>query len=510
MNTIYKIVFASMVVLFSACADMDKINTNPDGISSVTPQMLATKLILNITDNDIASEKSFMLPFMRSKYILWSEYPEDAQYNRLNRASFGDMTRLTDAQKMIELSQNLETGEANGYKALAHFIRAYYFFNLTMQVGDIPYSEALKGETEGVTKPAYDTQKEVFIGILNELDKADNLFANAVQFEGDVIYGGDVSKWRKMINSFQLKVLINLYKKTGDSDINVIQRFKSIVNSRPIFSSNEDNFSLIYSNQQNQMYPFFQQGNQFVIYPMVSSVLIDKLKELNDYRLFYYAEPSPVKIDEGLSETDFDAYIGVEPSLEYSEVSSISSSKDYSDINLRYKDTPEGEPVYLLSYAEVEFILAEASIRGWIDAGSEDHYNKGIKAAMAYVRDNTPVDTYNHNMDITDDYIQTYIQSVEVALSTEPNTRLKQIITQKYLSTFLQSPLSAFFENRRTGYPYFEINPESNQNEPSNVLPVRWMYPSDEVQYNLEHVNEATNRQFSGVDDNNGIMWILK
>ncbi|WP_335966912.1 SusD/RagB family nutrient-binding outer membrane lipoprotein [Galbibacter sp. PAP.153] len=510
MKTIYKIAFASILIFCGACADMDKINTNPDGISSVTPQMLATKLILNITNDDIGSEKGFMLPFMRDKYILWSEYPEDAQYNRLNRASFSDMTRLTDAQKMMELSQDLKEGEKNAYTGLAYFIRAYYFFNLTIQVGDMPYSEAIKGETEGDTKPTYDTQKDIFIGILKELDLADNLFANASQFDGDIIYGGDVNKWRKMVNSFQLKVLINLHKKTGDSDLNVAQKFKDIVSNRPIFSNNEDNFSLVYSNQQNQMYPFFKQGNQFVIYPMVSSVLIDKLKILNDYRLFYYTEPSPVKIEEGLSDSDFDAYVGVEPSLEYSAVSSISSSKDYSDINLRYKETPEGEPVYLLSYAQVEFMLAEAAVRGWVGETPEEHYNQGVKAAMEYVRDNTPINTYNHGMDITDNYIEAYIESAEVKLSSDPNTQMEQIITQKYLSTFLQSPLSAFFENRRTGYPYFEINPASNQNEPSNKLPVRWMYPSDEVQYNLEHVNEATNRQYNGGDDNNGIMWILQ
>src|SRR5690606_5861477 len=162
-------------------------------------------------------------------------------------------------------------------------------------------SEALKGESEGNIKPKYDTQKEVFLGILDELDRADQLFANGSSFDGDIVYGGDPLKWRKMVNSFALNVLVNLHKKAADPDLQVIQRFNTIVSGRPIFENNSDNFSLIYSNKDGQMYPFYKQGNQFIIYPMVSDILIDKLKELKDYRLFYYAAPSSVQLDNGLS-----------------------------------------------------------------------------------------------------------------------------------------------------------------------------------------------------------------
>lgn len=88
--------------------------------------------------------------------------------------------------------------------------------------------------------------------------------------------------------------------------------------------------------------------------------------------------------------------------------------------------------------------------------------------------------------------------------------QLKQIITQKYICTFLRSPLNAFFENRRTGYPEFPINPASNENIPSDKLPVRWMYPQEELNYNSENVNEAIDRQYKGNDNVNELMWILK
>ena len=71
-------------------------------------------------------------------------------------------------------------------------------------MGDIPYSEALRAEDEEVYFPKYDSQKDVFLGLLNELDEADRLFSAGTNFEGDYIYGGDVTKWRKAVNVMQL------------------------------------------------------------------------------------------------------------------------------------------------------------------------------------------------------------------------------------------------------------------------------------------------------------------
>lgn len=501
----------TFTIFFVSCSHFDELNTNPDGFTLATPQMLATKLILDITRSDISIQKGFMANFMRDKYILWSEFAQGEQYNRIDRTSFSSFTRLIDVEKMIGLTDEVDQEVANAYKGLGHFMRAYTFFNATMQVGDIPYTEALKGESAGNIKPRYDTQKEVFIGILNELDEANRLFAQGARFAGDVIYQGDPARWQKMVNSFALKVLINLYLKTDDPDLRVVQRFKDILNNRPIFESNADNFQLVYSDQENQRYPFHKLGNQFIIYPMVSDVLVDRLKATNDYRLFYYASPSKVQLDNGHSSSDFDAYKGTDPSTLYANLSAIHSSGDYSGVNTRYTEIPAGEPVSLLSYAQVQFVLAEAAVRGWINSDAQAYYAAGIQGAMRFVADHTPNNpTYHHNRILSDAYIEAFPATDAVKLAGAAAHQIEQIITQKYLSTYLQSPLSAFFENRRTGYPEFPINPASNENIPANRLPIRWMYPSDEVSYNSENVSEAIDRQYNGSDNVNERMWLLK
>jgi hypothetical protein len=496
-------------LLLTGCSKFDELNTNPDAAVKTSSAMLATNLLLNITNGTINSQKGFLSPHFLSKSVIYTEFAEDLQYNYLGRTNYDGMPLLTNVQKMIDLAPS-ETLK-NSYTALGKFVRAFRFFELTMRLGDIPYSDALKGETN-VVAPKYDTQKQVFLGILTELEEADKLFAAGVKFDGDPVYAGDLTKWRKLVNTFELQVLINLYKKTGEADLKVVDRFKEIVTSKPIFTSNADNFQLVYSDKANQRYPFYKLGNPSVIYPMVSETLISKLKALDDRRLFYYANPSAVKVAAGSAVNDINAYIGTDPSMVYASISKIFGTKDYSGLNSRYTELPNAEPVFLLSYPMMKFILAEAALRGWItNATASTYYSDGITAAMQFTMNNTPDNVlYHHNMKMTDAYIADYVASAKVKLAGTTEEQLSQIITQKYLSTYLQSPFNAYYENRRTGYPVFPINPASNGNTPATKMPIRWLYPQKELDYNTANVTAAIASQFGGSDDVNLQMYILK
>lgn len=232
-----------------------------------------------------------------------------------------------------------------------------------MQVGDIPYSQAIKGESESIIQPAYDAQKSVFLGILEELDKADALLAQGSNFSGDPIYGGKTDNWRRLANSFQLHVLMQLYRKTGDAELNVINRFKDIAANRPLLRNYSDNFALTYNATANQNYPWSDvpagsNPNVRSNYTMLTSTLLEPLKELNDRRLFYYAKPSPVQLVAGKTQSDWDAYVGAEPSDPFSTLQIKRNSKDYSDFNNRYINLVNTEPVSQFSFAQLQFTLA--------------------------------------------------------------------------------------------------------------------------------------------------------
>lgn len=505
-----------LALLGVGCSKFDKINTNPNRPTEVSAAMLATNMILSITRGDIATQKGFVQPYLLGKYATWGEGQENLQYNKIGRTGFGRITLLRNVAPMIGFAPN--EGLKKSYTALGYFTRAWQFFHTTIQVGDIPYTDAVKGESDNIIKPKYDAQKTVFLGILNELDQANQLFSEGTDFDGDPIYGGKVDQWRKLANSFQLHVLLQLYKKTADPELKVAQRFNDIVTNRPLLTSYADNFAVAYNATAGQNYPWSDvpagsNPNVKSNYTMLTATLLDPLKTLQDRRLFYYAKPSPVKIAAGKTPSDWDAYVGAEPSNSFTSLQQLRVSKDYSDFNNRYINLVNAEPVSMFSYAQLQFILAEAAVRGWITGTpAQTYYADGIMDAMKFVVKYTPdIADYHHNMKMDDAYIAAYPATPAVVLAGTAEQQISQIILQKYLAGFLQgSNYNAWYENRRTGYPVFILNSSTNLNNPNTQFPLRWLYPSNELDYNTGNLDEALKQQYGGNDNVNEKMWILK
>lgn len=496
------------LLFFIGCDSFDDINTNPDDTKEVPPSLLATYLIREVVRKD-RYVKEYTEDGVLAKQIVWNEGVSNQQYNRLGRMSnLSNHTVLTNCADMVSKAPGNK-----GYEGLALFVKAYKLYYSTLDLGDIPYSEAGKGEA-GVLKPKYDAQKDVMLSILSDLEKTYTCFSEADEtaFDGDIIFGGNREKWKATVTAFQLKVLINLSKKEGDADLNVKSRFASIVQNGSLMSSNADNFQLVYKDQANMKYPFNDLTSNQCKYAMVSSVIIDMLKELNDYRLFYYAEPSIAKTNDGIPGDNFDAYVGVDPSAAFGEVSKAHGANLFCAPSARYvsSDHPVGEPLIRLGYGEQQLILAEACLRGWLSGNASAYYKKGIEANMMFTRDATP-DEYAHNRLMTNDYIASYLNGAKVQLTGDFEGDLNKIISQKYLASFLQYTYEAYYDYRRTGYPVLPINPGTSLNVTApDKIPVRYMYPDTEYSYNRENLIEALERQFGGSDDINDIMWILK
>ncbi|RBL91772.1 SusD/RagB family nutrient-binding outer membrane lipoprotein [Chitinophaga flava] len=511
MKAIYTTLFAAAAYLAvtPACSKFDAINTNPNATSSVTPSLLATNLILDITGS--SASKSFVTPYMVSKHIAWGELAQSEQYNSFGRTSLGGMQVLTNVQKMISQAA---PADKNAYTGLGLFIKAYKLYYLSMSLGDIPYSDALNGET-GNVRPKYDEQKKVMQQVLADLENADKLLSAAGNFSGDPTQlGGSADLWRRVINSFRLKVLISLSKKVTDPDLRIKEQFAQIATTSPLLRSNADNLQTVYSNKAGQIYPYNNTLFKGTAYGMISSVIIDTLKKLNDYRLFYYAAPSAYAIKtEGKKADDWNAYPGTDPTPEFSTIAKIYTAGKHCAYNLRYTDNAPGEPVIRIGYAEQNFILAEAAVLGWTSGSAKTFYEEGVKAAMNFVATNTPDDIrYHSGRKITADYINnTYLTGTDVGFATTADMQLKQIYVQKYILYFMQHPWDAYYECRRTGYPVLPVNPATSLNQDDKTqMPVRWMYPQDEYDYNQVNLKEALQRQYGGADKTNNIMWILK
>ena len=509
----FKIATASFLLvafITVGCNDFDKINTNPDKPLETTAPWLATSMITDVSSSAIGGGRGFLSHWGLSKYGTYmGQGQEGITYNLLDRVSFSEFNTLRNIHPMLEVVNSLSPELSDSYKALCHFIRAWQFFQLTMMVGDIPFSEGASGN-DGFIKPKYDTQKEVFAGILNELEQANTLFANGANFTGDFIYNGNVDKWRRLVNSFELYVLMNLYKKTSDTDLNVVNKFKEVA-QRPLMRDFNDNFAVTYRNMSGQAYPWSHtaiQANPLNINTMLGATYINLLLSNQDRRLFYVAEPSAALLAQGKVASDFDAYEGIEMSDSFEATIDQRNKGEFSDLNRHYVDDATAEPVGLLCHWNVEFLLAEAALRGWITNDAQTHFANGIKSSMSFYAHYVDA-KYAHGVTMDETYINAYPATVALAGSTED--KIKQIICQQYMAGFLQNRFMAWFEFRRTGYPEFVLNPNSNLNPTDNTkFPTRWMYPQNEINYNRENLEIAVQRQYSGSDDFNGIMWILK
>lgn len=480
-----KILFSIMLLtVLGSCKDFEDFQSDPNRTTEGDPGLLLTGIeVSNL--REISQNAA-----MASRYLAQVDFYNDAQYYTWLRSGFGSYNNLRQVVKMEE--EALKKGNIN-YLGIGKFFRAYIFLSLTNTFGDIPYSNALQA-TEDNFEPPYDSQSSIYAKILDDLDEANSILSidNGV-ISGDIIYDGNIMKWRKAINALTLRVLISLSKKENNSGLDVKGRFNTIINNPtdyPIFESRDDDLAIQYLDQDGNRYPFFN-DNDFKTSFYLDMLFVDTLKSLQDPRLFYFGEKEPN--GSNLPDDDFDAYSGMDGSATLGDNAIRKSSGEGSIIDTRYWENPTVEPAIALGYTEVQFTIAEAAARGWISSNPEVHYNEGITSSMQFYG-------------INQSDIDTYLAQPSVQYSAQ--TGIEQILTQKYLSFFLNSGWEPFYNQRRTGIPNFTTDGGGVGND--QMVPKRWMYPQGEINENNENLQEAITRQFPEGDTVNGEMWLIK
>lgn len=480
MNRIVITLFA--VILMTSCTRVEDLNTDPNRATSVTPDLILTNLQTEAFSNVSLSAA------LASRYLTFTDGVNQYQYYSWQRSDFSDYDNLKQAQKMIEEAAK---NENEVYQILGDFFKAYFTVELTQTFGDIPFEEALQADAGNLT-PSYDDQEDVYLAVLDMLkDTSLALAANDEPINGDVVFYGDRLKWQKLINSYSLRVLIGLSNQEGSSSINIRERFNEIVNNPaqfPVMESNADNAALEYANIQDNRYPLFNNNSLQTAYYMEKS-FVERLQNLEDPRLFVMADKKPNA--ENAADGDFSAYGGLYGSAELSVNSAEAVSGEASRINPRFYSNPINEPSVLMSYAELQFILAEAAARNWVTIDANEAYEAGISASMEFYG-------------ITE--LGGYLDNDAIALTAD--NAIERILTQKHIAMFLNTGWQIFYEQRRTGFPEFNTDGGGVLN--GGRIPKRWMYPESERVNNAENLEQAINRQFSNGDTVNGEMWLLK
>ncbi|MBC7416984.1 MAG: SusD/RagB family nutrient-binding outer membrane lipoprotein [Pedobacter sp.] len=483
---------ATCLFTFSCTKQLEELNLDPNKPQQTHPQLLLSKI-----EWTAFQEFGGTSPLYANKMLVQSDGENLEQYYKWNRSSFDPYDNLRNVVKMDEEAAKLNL---KAYSALSKFFRAYYFYQLTLTFGDIPYSEALKAEQSQIYNPAYDSQKIVFKGILNDLAEANTMLKTENStILGDVIFGGSAQKWRNAVNALRLKVLMTLSKRTADADLNIISEFASIYNAEPLFSKDES-AKLVFLNQQDNRYPEFN-SSSFGSGMYMDMTFVEHLKERSDPRLFLFCTQTRLGKEAGKPITDFSSYEGGDPAAPYAETNVKAVAGRVSKVHERYYTDPVNEPRVLIGYAEQQLVLSEAAVRGWISADAKVLYEDGVKANFKFYETNVSnLSTYVNNVAATS-YLEKPINNFSATLTNEQKIEL--IITQKYLQTFFQNGWTAFFSQVRTGYPTYR--------RPGGVnIPFRWIYPQSEYNNNTAEVSKAIVSQFGANNDliNQPTWWV--
>jgi len=463
--------------------------------------------------------------FIASNYTY---YGDNKYWTGSAALNYGD---LNNVLSMEAEAKRAAGSDNNPYHALGFFLRAWFFVNMTEKVGDLPMTDALKGTAN--TAPKYDSQHDIFKQSLAWLDSANTMLTSFInngflEFSGDWYYQETAAysdatgrnaliEWQKVINSFKLRILVELSKRASDAaDLGVAQQFAAIIgdpSKYPIFTSNADNLQYVYNSTYNY-YPDnpSNYGNNAGRLNL-GSTLLTTLGQLHDLRAMVLAEPARGL---GFADTDFQSFVGAPLGSDLSVLSTLSGAGQISLYNYNhFYSTYTAEPTLLLSYPEVCFCIAEGINRGWAAGDAGAWYNNGIKAMFAFYGikdgDNTVVFrnaggtgnlTYTVHFAFAD-----YLSQVSVAYKGDNANGLSQILTQKYLAYARNSGLQAYYQWRRTGMPAFNTGTGTGN---GGKIPLRFQYPTNEITTNESNYNAAIKSQYGGADDINAQMWLIK
>ncbi|GGB80791.1 SusD/RagB family nutrient-binding outer membrane lipoprotein [Dyadobacter sediminis] len=479
----YIIMVAAGLFLLPACTDdfVEK-NTDPNAITDVTPDLLLPGIIRTGVNEMV--NQSWSIGNIVIQHTAKIQFVSEDRYTWGDRDGLWEnmYNNLRDVQLLLELSQK---NNANNYRGISLIMRAWMYSILTDAYGDVPYSEATKG-VSGILQPKYETQEVICNGILNDLKTASELLGPGEVVVGDLIYNGDVSKWKKLANSLRLRYLLRISdKKDVKADM---QAILSNPTEFPVFTSADDNGTMRYLTSAPNQFPLYTARQGSFDEFRLSTNLGDKLTALNDPRITVFAQPTDASVAAGTPK-----YSGVPNGL--NEVAALDYNGGPNNISragaLFYKGsiTDRGLNVakgYILSYHELQFILAEAVKKGLVNSTktAQFHYEEGIKAAFDYVDVDMPAN---------------YLKNPGVAYNDA--SALALIGTQKWISLFF-SGLEAWFDWRRTGVPEIKAGVD---NVNSGKVPVRFAYPRSEQTLNPNSLNEAVTRQ--GPDNYNTHVW---
>jgi hypothetical protein len=478
----YNKIFTGVLViglLASSCNkyDFGDLNQNPapDRVTKPSTRYLLANAIWGQMGNITAIE-----PLLYSQQLAETQYPGTSLYNVTQSNWSGYFAgALQDLQKIIDLNSGPLKGDSsianNGSNAnqiaAARIFKAWLFSIVTDRWGDAPYSKALGGNIA----PTYDRQADIYRGIIGELTDAVNKFDAGAAPTGDILFNGDITKWKKFANS--LRIVLSMRTVKADRTFAEAQFKAAVADAAGHITSNADNATFRYQA------PAFANPLQLEFATRldygVSEFFLNQLISRNDPRTPFMVKKNGAN------------FKGVPYGRDRGFMNGwYSANPDYSTPNGFVVNA--GAALPLISAAQIAFLKAEAASYGWIPANACADYYNGVRLSCEMWGVTNAAD------------ITTYSNSAAVSIGTTYEaTDFTNIVTQRYINSFM-SGWETWFDWRRTNVP--ALTPALNAVNVSKRIPRRHAYPGTEIGLNKVNYNAAV-ANIGGDDSHDVRVW---
>jgi hypothetical protein len=487
------IFLAAWILVVASCDNgFDELNTSKTGALSIDPVYQLNNAVINTSSGGAAGGSSLIYDIGIVQQIISpnSGVLTGANYNQDNREATQTLWQgyyrnvIRNTADVINRTQ--EIPERANLMHMARILQAYGFMVLTDAYGDIPFTEAGKGNIDQTFFPVYDAQQNIYPSIIQELQSASAaLNASGTIESADVLYGGDIDLWKKFANSLILRAGMRMSKVDPSQAQQAIQG----LNLSELILTNEDNAVVRHDNNYQNAIGVTLNGTEGANF-YLTEPFVDHLKNNNDPRLssiavrYIGATSGPEQVED-IASTDPADQVGMPMGNDNSTIPAVAtglglaSFYDFTQAD-RKRVTKLTAPAFLVTAAQTQLLLAEARQRGWItDGAAEDYFENGVRAHM-------------EQLGIVDEGSAVDPADVDTYINNHPyDGTLEQINTEYWIASFLNGP-EAFANFRRSGYPDLAPNPYPGREIDGFIR--RLTYPNSEISVNSTNVGEAIAR----------------
>jgi hypothetical protein len=484
--------------LVSCDKGFDEMNVNPIALTAVDPSYQLNSAIINTAPG--YGNLSYETTIVKQMITPFSGQGTAANFNQDNRSvAAGNwnnlyQTNIKELTDVIAKTKDLPA-RSNLYN-MARIWRAYSFMILTDTYGDIPYKDAGKSFLAAITSPAYDSQESIYNDILTELETASTaLDATKARVTTDVLYDGDITRWKRFGYSLLLRAGMRLSKVNPAKAAEIVG--KAVTGG--VMQSNADNAMIRHNPTFANPVGSQLNGGQSAFFYLAQD-FVNHLKNANDPRLEsisvrYVGAASGAQQVETRANRTTTVQIGAPLGFDNTTISTavkasnLASLWDYSQLD-RTRMAGLNAPSFLVTYAQTQLLLAEASFRNWTTGTPGTFYSNGIRSHMQQLA------LYGTSTAIADAAINTFVSANPLTVGKQ----LEEINTQYWVASFLIGP-ETWANFRRSGFPVLTPNPFPGKDLKTEPFIRRLTYTDAELNVNSTNVQAAIARQGPDIMD---------